>query len=338
MLHQLVPFLDNPTNTRPGAMVSSKDHRYWDSGNVTAHALSVKSREAATSSPLARRLVMVVVVLPRVRRVHLPRDARDARGRALDATLMSSLQHACPCCGYQTLAAPAPGSWLTCEVCGWTDEGGEEAIHLERLFWAQRAFLEKGRSSWDAEGHVRAPREEEARAADWQPMDGVIDGPSPKERECAALEAEIIAAFAGVSPEGRATLRDAYYADNFREMEIDWDDHDTDWRQIPEEVLQYFGFMANVFIWGNLKSFHYYLPAYMIYELHGGAAENVVFALDLRVNPDVPFLERDEVRILTHAQRAAVVRFLRYVVTFDWGSEFARRALERVWLPSLALS
>jgi hypothetical protein len=44
MLHQLIPFLDNPTNTRPGAMVGSKDHRYWDSGLTTAYALSVKRR------------------------------------------------------------------------------------------------------------------------------------------------------------------------------------------------------------------------------------------------------------------------------------------------------
>lgn len=224
-----------------------------------------------------------------------------------------------------------------CEVCGWTDEGGEEPMLLERLFWAQREFLEKGRCGWEAEGHVRAPREEEAREAGWRPMEGVVGGLSPKEREREALQAEIIEAFAGVSPEGRAGLCDAYRADNFREMEIDWDDHDTDWRQIPDEVLEYFGFRANVFIWGNLKSFLYYLPAYMRYELRGGAAELVVFALDLRTKPEVPFLEREEVKLLDHAQRAAVVRFLRYMVERDWGGSSAQRALERVWLPSLAL-
>lgn len=251
---------------------------------------------------------------------------------------MTSELYACPCCGYRTLAAPSPGSWLMCEVCGWTDEGGAAPIDQERLFWAQREFLEKGRCGWDAEGHVRAPRAEEAREVGWQPMAGVIGGLSPKEREREALIAEITAAFAGVSPQGRATLRDAYYADNFREMEIAWDDRDTDWREVPADVLEYFGFMANVFIWGNLKSFRYYLPAYLIYELRGGAAELVDFALDLRVDPSMPFLEREEVRMFDRAQRAAIVRYLRYVMAFDWGSSSAERALERVWLPSLDLA
>lgn len=224
-----------------------------------------------------------------------------------------------------------------CEVCGWNDEGGTAPIDLERLFWGQRQFLEKGFCNWDAEGHVRAPRPEEARDPSWQPMEGVHGGLSPKERERDAVEADIIAAFAGISPEGRATLSDAYYADNFREKEIDWDDRDTDWRQIPDDVLEYFGFMANVFIWGNLKSFYYYLPAYLLLELRGGAVEMVVFALDLRHDPEVPYLEREEVRMFNHAQRAAVVRFLQYEVTYSWTPDFAKRALERVWLPSLEL-
>lgn len=249
---------------------------------------------------------------------------------------MSSALYACPCCGHRTLVAPSPGSWLMCEVCGWTDEGEEDPSHRERLFWAQREFLEKGRCSWEAEGHVRAPREEEAREASWRPMEGVVGGLSPNEREREALAEEIVEAFAGVSPQGRAGLCDAYRADNFREMELDWDDRDTDWRQIPDEVLEYFGLRANVFIWGNLQSFLYYLPAYMLYELRGGAAELVVFALDLPRNPKVSLLERDEVKILSHAQRAAVVRFLRYMVERRGDGSFAQRALKRVWLPSLA--
>lgn len=44
MLGQLVPFLDNPTNTRPGATVGSKDHRYHNAGTTTAYAISVRRR------------------------------------------------------------------------------------------------------------------------------------------------------------------------------------------------------------------------------------------------------------------------------------------------------
>lgn len=40
MLHQLMPSLNDPT--RASARVSTKDHRYWDSGFTTAHAISVK--------------------------------------------------------------------------------------------------------------------------------------------------------------------------------------------------------------------------------------------------------------------------------------------------------
>lgn len=249
---------------------------------------------------------------------------------------LSSDRYACPCCGYRTLALPSPGSWLTCEVCGWTDEGRENVASEERLFVAQREFVRTGRSWRDAEGHVRAPRPEEAREAEWRPMEGVPEGMSPREKARAELVAAIEEAFAGVSPEGRVTLRDAYRADCYRETTCEWDDHDTDWRKIPDEVLEYFGRVTNVFIFGNAISFRYYLPAYMRLELRKQSVDVVVHALDLRRDTAVPFLEREEVRLLDRAQRQAVVAYLQHVIAFEWNGERPTRALERVWLPSLS--
>jgi hypothetical protein len=49
----------------------------------------------------------------------------------------SPIKHPCPCCGYQTLREPPPGTFETCPVCRWEDdniqfedptyEGGETA-------------------------------------------------------------------------------------------------------------------------------------------------------------------------------------------------------------------
>jgi hypothetical protein len=36
----------------------------------------------------------------------------------------SPIKHPCPCCGYQTLREPPPGTWQTCPVCQWEDEPG----------------------------------------------------------------------------------------------------------------------------------------------------------------------------------------------------------------------
>jgi hypothetical protein len=168
-------------------------------------------------------------------------------------------------------------------------------------------------------------------------LPGVPDGLSPKEREREVVKAAVIEAFAGVTSEGRATLGEAYRADCFRPSKFDWDDHDTHWSQIPDDVLTYFSTATNVFTFGNIASFRYYLPAYILLDLRAGYPSITPFALDLRPLAQIAFVDREEVRILDSAQRAAVVLYLQYALTF-WGPDrSAERALTRVWLPSLEL-
>jgi ribosomal protein L37AE/L43A len=250
---------------------------------------------------------------------------------------MTPIRHPCPCCGHQTLDEPSPGSWLTCPVCGWLDEGGAGLASLERLFVAQRSYLRTGSSSDDDAGSTRPPRADELKRETWQPLPGVPDGLSPKERERELVKAAVIEAFAGVTSEGRASLGEAYRADYFRPSKFDWDDYDTHWRQIPDDVLTYFSTATNVFTFGNIASFRYYLPAYILLDLRAGYPSITPFALDLRPLAQVAFVDREEVRILDSAQRAAVVLYLQYALTF-WGPDrSAERALTRVWLPSLEL-
>jgi ribosomal protein L37AE/L43A len=250
---------------------------------------------------------------------------------------MIPIRHPCPCCGHQTLDEPSPGSWLTCPVCGWLDEGGAGLASLERLFVAQRSYLRTGSSSEDDAGSTRPPRPDEPKPDFWHPLPGVPDALSPKEQACETVKAAVIEAFANVSPEGRASLGEAYRADHFHPSKFDWDDRDTRWRQVPDDVLTYFGTATNVFTFGNVASFRYYLPAYMLLDLRVGYPSITPDALDLRPSAEIPFLDREEVRILDTAQRAAVVLYLEYIVTFLGPSPQAERALTRVWLPSLEL-
>jgi Cysteine-rich CPCC len=246
---------------------------------------------------------------------------------------MSKVRYACSCCGYQTLDEPSPGSWLTCPVCGWLDEGGADLASVERLFTAQRSYLRTGSSSEEDAGSARPPRADEPKQESWQPLPGVPDGLSPKEREREVVREAVIEAFAGVTSEGRASLGEAYRADCFHPSTFDWDDHDTHWRQVPDDVLTYFATATNVFTFGNIASFRYYLPAYILLDLRVGYPSIAPYALDLRPSAETPSVEREEVRILDSAQRAAVVLYLQYVLTFFGPDRHAERALSRVWLP-----
>ncbi len=78
---------------------------------------------------------------------------------------------ACPCCGYETLMAPA--NYETCPICGWLDAPPDEVTPPEianrvSLIEAQRNFIAFGACDEDARRYVRSPLVTERRRADWE--------------------------------------------------------------------------------------------------------------------------------------------------------------------------
>jgi Cysteine-rich CPCC len=81
---------------------------------------------------------------------------------------------ACPCCGYRTLRE-GPGAYEVCAVCFWEDDGaapwevgGPNGISL---IAAQERFLSTGYVHREERTKTRAPRPDEARDPDWQPLE-----------------------------------------------------------------------------------------------------------------------------------------------------------------------
>jgi hypothetical protein len=80
----------------------------------------------------------------------------------------SPIKHPCPCCGYQTLREPPPGTFETCPVCRWEDdniqfedptyEGGANRVSLRQA----RKNLRRHRVSAKRRSHfARPPRPDE---------------------------------------------------------------------------------------------------------------------------------------------------------------------------------
>jgi hypothetical protein len=90
----------------------------------------------------------------------------------------NKMRFACPCCGYKTYLHEPDGSYDICRVCYWEDdliqlkdpnyEGGANRISLKQ---AQRNFQEFGACEKDMVKWVQNPSPEEARDADWRPLD-----------------------------------------------------------------------------------------------------------------------------------------------------------------------
>ena len=248
----------------------------------------------------------------------------------LETMLPPAPRFPCQCCRHAVLTEPTPGSHATCPICYWTDTDLTAPADREALFQARRCYATSGASDRGWLGAVRPATTDEPSA-----VDGVIAIPtSPRDDAATEVRDAIERAFADVSPAGRITLRDADRADSYgQESDYDWDDHDTAWDRIPGEVLDYYGRIASVFTYGNVASFRYYLPAYMCHALGGGETFAVLAALDARRAPGDG--QPPIAGTLDHAQRQAVVAFLRFVIDFLGPNQHAERALERIWLVSL---
>jgi hypothetical protein len=207
-------------------------------------------------------------------------------------------RHACLCCRQPTLAAAPPGTWLACPVCGWTDIALDTRYAENQLDDARRAHAGASASAW----------------------------PPRRQQEAATLVREIETAFAHVSPAGRVSLREAYRADYFAdppagELGAEWTDADHRWSEIPDEVIEYFAGRTSVFIFGNARSFHYYLPAHLAHDLrtHQRSALEAL-------------LRADDARraLLDPSQREVVRRYLQHLLDFTGPDERVAEALARL--------
>ncbi len=85
----------------------------------------------------------------------------------------------CPCCGHRTIAA----GFDICAVCGWAYSPDQErpykgfGTNVMSLFEAQQSYLEIGAVNDDMVAFVRAPRADEPRDPDWQPLPSSDEGP-----------------------------------------------------------------------------------------------------------------------------------------------------------------
>lgn len=89
----------------------------------------------------------------------------------------------CPCCGYHSLTAKPPETYLICPICCWEDDGDIRRLFGDRisksnqvsLRQAQRNFLEFGAGEPEWLDWVRSPTVEDFRAPNWQPLDILIE-------------------------------------------------------------------------------------------------------------------------------------------------------------------
>jgi hypothetical protein len=229
------------------------------------------------------------------------------------------MRNACPCCGYRTLvgASPSP-SWETCPVCWWTDDDTTSAARTDELIRAQAAFAQDGASEPCWRGMVRAPTPDEPRDPGWRPHQGM----SPRALLRADLALALRKAFGEVSPGERLGLRETYRRDFQAEPDIDWNDGDARWPEVPGAVLDYFGNSSSAFTFGTLDDFRYYLPAFMHRSLDRDRPLAALMALAAPGHPE-------RVAALDEGQRAVVVAFLGYVTTYFPESAWADATLRR---------
>ena len=204
-------------------------------------------------------------------------------------------------------------------MCWWTDDDTTSAARTDELIRAQAAFAQDGASEPCWRGMVRAPTADEPRDPGWRPHEGM----SPRAQLVADLARALRKAFVvDASPGERLGLRETYRRDFHAEPDIDWDDEDARWPDVPGAVLDYFGTSSSAFTFRTLDDFRYYLPAFMHRSLDRDHPLAALIALAALGHPE-------RVAALDEGQRAVVVAFLGYVTTYFPESAWADGALRR---------
>ena len=85
--------------------------------------------------------------------------------------------YTCPCCGYQTLPEPPPGTYNLCPICFWEDDGVqfrdpdyEGGANGPSLRQAQSNFAGYGACDEHGRRFVRPPRPGDVRDAQWRAL------------------------------------------------------------------------------------------------------------------------------------------------------------------------
>lgn len=155
----------------------------------------------------------------------------------------------------------------------------------------------------------------------------------PSELEVAIERIE--RAFTDVRLESGVSIREADVVDDYGTTEQRQSaragDEKNDWRRIPEDLIAHYYWCLPYF---DARAMRFYLPAYMIYALkHCTDADMTVEFMFSALQKDSPLFN-----FFTPPQKAAVRRFLRYMIRHSVFSKEARRALDEVWMKGLPRS
>ncbi len=263
----------------------------------------------------------------------------------------------CPCCGYRVLYEQPPGTYLVCPICFWEDT--EATWELRR---AQLNFTNFGVCDLQWLKQVRPPTDQDERDPNWQLLDEKIKADGTQ------LIQQVITAFKSVKREDGISLHEAHeiylisdYAYNFSVDDSEAEallakakatDVDTDWQEIPEEILTKFIDSLGIFYYYlDPKGWRYYLPAYIVWSLHQYIERKRMDSLDCVVY-DFLLPEKHEVldrtkrdfnrrpiseyiASITAEQLSAICQFLWFVINYstDYMQEEAQKAIEQYWKP-----
>lgn len=248
-----------------------------------------------------------------------------------------AISYACLCCGYRTLAAPPPGSYIVCPICVWEDlpphlhQPKPYCVALRR---AQRTFLALGVCDARHRALARPATAHDQRPTGWQPIDVQVE----------RIEQQIRSAFAGVAREDGITIHEADVLDDYGTDEqmaaarrLDTEQH---WTEVPDATIAR-QWTALSFL--DPKGFHYYLPAYMCWALRSydssvsNSLDWLLYALAIRPwDHDESGAEGQMARfgLLSAEQAQTVCRFLEFLSDYGYPCadvEMARRGLDQYW-------
>ncbi|MDX2029694.1 MAG: DUF6714 family protein [Blastocatellia bacterium] len=246
------------------------------------------------------------------------------------------LLHPCPCCGYNTLNAPSPGSWLVCQVCYWEDDLAQfedprlvSRANSHSLRVAQYNFATIGASDKQYLNRVRKVVEADVRNPEWTPVYEIVS------REDELIIDLADAAFADVSRPEHFT--------NYTHCQECFE-HDETMRNAKRgELVINENWSPICFL--SSQGFQYFMPDFVRLALQSSEGNflSTFTTFHLRSTNrknELPECRPRQTTLFTHEQTEVTLRFLEYVEQTRWIElEYDMEKLEQVirdWRKSLA--